>query len=290
MKMGNETMNELFTLENRIRCEILSFSGIMGIYADDLKGHVIRIHPEEEYETASTIKSFILADLYSQVHEGKKSLDEMLIYDQSNFINGSGILRDMVLGLQLTAKNMAVLMITLSDNIATNILIDYLGLEHINETIQKLGLAGTRLHRKLGIEGWDKLGTTTPEDYGKLFAMLARRELVSPEASDDMLEIFKKQKYNSTLSMYFPPFYLDEDNYGDIDPQVFIASKSGSMNKCRNDGGIVGTPYGKYVIAIFTKEFKDKQYHKEHESHIYGARASRLLFDQYMALEGRFEL
>lgn len=283
-------MEDMFSLENRIRCEILSFSGIMGIYADDLKGNVIRIYPEEEYETASTIKSYILADLYSQVQEGKKSLDELLILDQANYINGSGILRDMGMGVRLTAKNMAVLMIVVSDNVATNILIDYLGLDHINETIQKLGLVHTQLHRKLGIGGWDKLGTTTPEDYGRFFSMLARRELVSPEASDDMLGIFKKQRYNSTLSYYFPPFYLDEDNYGDLDPQVYIASKSGSMNKCRNDGGIVGTPYGKYVITIFTKDFKDKQYHKEHESHIYGARVSRLLFDQYMALEGRFKL
>ena len=62
------------------------------------------------------------------------------------------------------------------------------------------------------------------------------------------------------------------------------------MNKCRNDGGIVGTPYGQYVITILTKDFADKQYHKEHESTIYGARVSRLLFDQYMALEGRFKL
>ena len=283
-------MEEEYTLEMRIQREIMSFSGIMGIYASDLKGNVIRINAGEIYETASTIKSFILADLYRQVREGKKSLEEKLIYDTKNKINGSGILSALEAGVELTARNMAILMIIVSDNIASNILIDYLGLEHINETIHLLGLKNTRLHRKLGLEGWDKLGSTTPEDYGRFFELLAQGRVVSPESSADMLEIFKKQHYNSTLTYFFPVYYLDEDNYGDEKPDIFVASKSGSMNACRNDGGIVGTPYGQYVITILTKGFADKQYHKEHESTIYGARVSRLLFDQYMALEGRFHL
>jgi beta-lactamase class A len=73
-----------------------------------------------------------------------------------------------------------------------------------------------------------------------------------------------------------------------VGTEIYVASKSGSMKECRNDGGIVGTPYGKYVLAILTKNFHDQQYHKDHESHVYGARVSRLLFDQYLAKEGRF--
>ena len=162
-------MKEDYSLETRIRREILSFSGVMGIYASDLRGQVLEINADEEYETASTIKSFILADLYRQVWEGKKSLEELLCYDAKNRINGSGVLSALDVGLELSAKNMATLMIIVSDNIASNILIDYLGLEHINDTIQSLGLKKTRLHRKLGIEGWDKLGTTTPREYGRFF-------------------------------------------------------------------------------------------------------------------------
>ena len=283
-------MKEEYSLETRIRREIMSFSGVMGIYADDFKGNVIRLNADEEYETASTVKSFILADLYRQVWEGEKSLSEVLVYDEKNKINGSGVMSSLDVGVELTAKNLATLMIIVSDNIATNILIDYLGIDHINDTIQSLGLESSKLHRKLGVEGWDRLGTTTPEDYGRFFKLRAEGKIVSPEASAQMLEIFKKQHYNSTLTYFFPAYYLDEDNYGDEKPEIYVASKSGSMNKCRNDGGVVGTPYGQYVITILTKDFADKQYHKEHESTIYGARVSRLLFDQYMALEGRFKL
>ncbi|MDR1514911.1 MAG: class A beta-lactamase-related serine hydrolase, partial [Synergistaceae bacterium] len=72
------------------------------------------------------------------------------------------------------------------------------------------------------------------------------------------------------------------------DAPLYIASKSGSMDNCRNDGGVVGTPFGRYVIAIFTKDFRDRQYHRGHESYLYGSRVSRLLFDQFLAREGRF--
>jgi beta-lactamase class A len=118
--------------------------------------------------------------------------------------------------------------------------------------------------------------------------MIAREELVSPQASRQMLDIFRGQHYNSTLTDWLPPYYLDEDNFGPDGSQIYVASKSGSMDNCRNDGGIIGTPYGKYALVIMTKDFHDRQYHKKHESHVYGARVSRLLFDQYLAREGAF--
>ncbi|MDR3281323.1 MAG: class A beta-lactamase-related serine hydrolase, partial [Synergistaceae bacterium] len=265
----------------------------MGVYADDMRGGVVEIEADAEFETASTIKSFILADLYSQTASGAKSMSDVLTNDAEYYVNGSGMLKSLEPGTPMSVKNLATLMIIVSDNIATNMLIDYLGMNHINATISGLGFKKTRLHRKIadGYSGeghWPPLGTTTPREYGEFFAMLARGELVSPESSREMISIFKKQHYNSTLTNWLPPYYLDEDNFGNDGTEIYVASKSGSMDDCRNDGGIIGTPYGSYVVAIMTKGFHDRQYHREHESHIYGARVSRLLFDQYLALEGRF--
>jgi beta-lactamase class A len=283
-------LHEEYTLEKRIEREIMSFSGVMGVYADDLNGRVVAIGENESFESASSIKTFILADLFAQVQEGRKSLGETLTYERENFINGSGILKDFDEGTSLSVKNMATLMIIVSDNIATNILIDYLGLDHINDTIASLGFKRTRLHRKIlgGGDNWPPLGTTTPGDYGRFFSALAREELISTAASRQMIDIFRKQHYNSTLTNWLPPYYLDEDNFGKDGEQIYVASKSGSMDECRNDGGLIGTPYGRYSIAILTKCFHDRQYHKDHESHTYGARVSRLLFDQYLAKEGHF--
>lgn len=285
-------MFEEFKLERRIERETASFSGVMGVYADDLKGCVVEINADSDFETASTIKSFILAELFRQVEDGRKSLSQKLVYTEENFISGSGVLKSLEAGAELSVKNMATLMIIVSDNVATNVLIDYLGLDQINDGIKAQGFERTKLFRKIADTGgedggWPPLGTTTPRDYGRFFTMLAREELVSPEASREMLDIFRKQHYNGTLTDSLPPYYLDEDNFGK-DAPLYIASKSGSMDNCRNDGGVVVTPFGSYVIAIFTKDFHDRQYHKGHESHLYGSRVSRLLFDQYLAREGRF--
>jgi len=280
--------NEM-TLEKRIQREIMSFSGVMGIYASDLRGRVITINADQSFETASTIKSYILAVLFQKVQTGEKNLGDLLAFTASNAVNGSGLLRSLELGTQLSVKNLATLMIIISDNVATNMLIEYLGLEEINRCIESMGFTATKLHCKIGGENWARLGTTTPSDYGRLFERIAAGTLTGPEGDGEMLEILKGQHYNTLLANALPPYYLDSDNYKD--EEIFsLASKGGAMNACRNDGGIMLTPFGNYVVVIFTKEFHDKQYHTNHESYIYGGKVSRLLFDQYLALEGKFSL
>ena len=178
-------------------------------------------------------------------------------------------------------------MIIVSDNIATNMLIDYLGIDSINACIQKLGCKDTKLHNVLDFAKYHQLGTTTPRDYASMFVRIANRTLVSPEASQQMWEILSQQHYNSMIVKSLPQFYVDPDNY---DEQLFwFASKSGSMNACRNDGGIITTPYGSYVIVMLNKNFSDKQYYPEHPATVFGSRVSRLIFDQYLTLEGRIK-
>lgn len=275
------------SLKTRIKAEVVSFSGDLSVYANDFKGNIIDINADERFEAASCIKTFILADLYRQVYEGKKDLNEKLRYTPDNFVVGSGILRSLNYGIELTVKDYAVLMIIVSDNIATNIIIDYLGIDNINNTLLDLGLKNTVLHNKIDFKKYSKLGTTTPREYGFIFEKICREELWSPEISREMLSIFKEQKYNSMLTRALPQYYLDSENTGD-EELIYVASKSGSMDECRNDGGIVSTPYGKYVMALFTKNFKDPLYYIDHESTLFGAKVSRLLFDQYISLGGRF--
>lgn len=280
-------MNKL-SLEARIKAEVTSFSGDLSVYANDLKGNIIEINADEEFETASSIKTFILVDLFRQVHEGKKDLSEKLKYTEGNFVEGSGILRSLDYGVELTVKDYAILMIIVSDNIATNIMIDYLGMKNINNTLIDLGFKNTVLHNKIDFEKHSKLGTTTPREYGLIFEKICKEELWSPEASREMLKIFKEQNYNSMLTRALPQYFLDSENTGD-EELIYTASKSGSMDASRNDGGIVSTPYGKYVVALYTKNYKDPLYYIDHESTLFGAKVSRLLFDQYLTLGGKFK-
>ncbi|MBQ4573854.1 MAG: serine hydrolase [Clostridia bacterium] len=282
-------MDERLSLEKRIKAELYSYDGEMSVYINDLRGSKVEIGADEEFETASCIKTFILACLYEQIAAGKCSEEDLLTYKESHFIDGSGVIRSLNFGAQLTAVNTATLMIIVSDNIATNMMIDYLGIDTINESIQRFGCPHTKLHNPINFTLYDKLGTTTPREYASIFERIAEGKLIDPVHDAKMLAIFRKQHYNSMITKFFTPYYMDSEDTGD-DELIWVASKSGSMNACRNDGGIVNTPYGSYVIVLMNKNFGDSLYYAEHPATVFGAKVSRMILDQYLALEGRLKL
>ena len=132
-------MDSRLTLEKRIEAEIKSYDGKMGIYLDDFHGNVIAIHADEAFETASSIKTYILACLFDEVEKGNKSLEDIIEYKVEHAVDGSGVLAALEPGAKLRVKDAATFMIIVSDNIATNMMIDYLGLEKINQCIKALG-------------------------------------------------------------------------------------------------------------------------------------------------------
>ena len=277
------------TLEKRIKAELCGLDAHMSVYADDRKGHVIALDADRDFESASTIKVFILGCLYALAEAGEKSLSQELVYEKHHFVDGSGMIRSLQPGAKLRAADAATLMIICSDNIATNMLIEYLGLDRINAFIERIGCPGTRLHRSLRSDTWgERLGTITPRDYGHFFALLSGGELVSQEADAAMKEILRSQHYNRMLTGALPPYYTDPEESGADPDLIYTATKSGSMNECRNDGGIVHTPYGEYVIVLMCTDFGNKLEVDDHPAFVYGQRVSRLLFDQYLAKEGSF--
>lgn len=280
-------MSDFFDIKNRIAAEIFSYDGRMSVYLNDLKGGVIGIDEKRRFETASCIKVFILAALYDMCARGERSLDEVIECGEKHLINGSGVMRALRLPAPISVFNAATLMIIVSDNTATNLMIDYLGLDNINAFIQRAGFADTVLHNEIDFEKYDRLGTTTAADYGEFFFRLAKKELLGGEADEAMLEILKKQHYNTMLVSNIPPYYFDSEDTGD-EQLIWSASKSGSMNACRNDGGIIHTPAGDYVIVILTTEFSDSLYYNAHPSTVYGARVSRLVFERFVNNGGRF--
>ena len=142
-------MDQNMTLEKRIAAELYSYQGKMSVFVDDLQGHTVEMGADEEFETASTIKAYILAVLYLQASRGKASLTEEIEYQPEHFVDGSGMLRALGVGAKLKVKDTATMMIICSDNIATNMVIDYLGLDTINACIKELGFAHTVLHNPL---------------------------------------------------------------------------------------------------------------------------------------------
>ena len=276
------------TLEKRIDAELCGLDATMCVYADDLRGNVVCRGADEPFESASTIKIYVLGCLFAKAAAGTAALDEVLTYEKRHFVDGSGMIRALGEGARLRALDAATLMIICSDNIATNLLIDYLGLADINAYIKGIGCENTTLHRMLRSDNWgEPLGTITPRDMGLFFAKLAKGELVG---SAEMRAIFRQQHYNTMLAGQLPAYYTDAEESGADGELIYTASKSGSMDACRNDGGLVHTPYGDYVLVMMCKDFANKLEVSDHPAMVYGGRVSRMLFDQYLALEGRFLL
>ncbi len=286
---GFSASDEALPLIDMIAAELYGYDGRMGIYLNDLRGHVISLNKDEIYETASCCKMFVLSALFQRIREGSASLSDMLCFEERFAINGSGILSSLEPGTKLSVKNLATLMIIISDNIATNILIDYVGLSYINEHIKALSLTNSKLHNPIDFTRYKRLGSTSPWDYGRLWTLLCERKLSDSASCEAMLDICSRQKYNRMLTGKLPYYFLDEDNYNEPENKIiWVSSKSGSMNACRNDGGIVHTPYGEYVIVLLNKDFSDMAYHDDHPAYTYGQSVSRLVFDWYIARKGSF--
>ena len=280
-------------IENLIK----DFDGKVSIYACDEKHHEIAIHETDMVETASCIKVGILIEYYRQLKEGIKSRDDILTYDDEKYYveDGSGIIQFLEKGLQLTSKNMAILMIIVSDNIATNMMIDYLKKDNINQTLQALGLKHTKLIADiLDFDIYPQIGTTTAKEYATIFKMLRNEEILTPPLCQEIIEILKTQTKNELLIHQLP--LNDLDTIGKQDAILsYIASKSGGLGdktrkipNCRNDGGIISTKYGNYIVSIFIHHFKDEHWHIHNEGMQIGTKISSILYHNFINNKGGF--
>ena len=234
-------------LEGKIVDSIKSTPYGIGFYIKDLKGNEIKYNENKIFESASCIKVFILIEYFKQIFENRKNALEYFEYKKEDNIPGlnSGIISTFDYGLKLTSKDYVTLMIIYSDNIATNKMIKYLGIDNINKTIKELGFKDTCLFNELNLIKYFKFGQTTPYEYAKVYDMLLNNEVINEEVSKNCLEILKKQKYNDMIVKYLPT--MDLLFKGTKDSNInFIASKSGSivwtkdeMKNARNDGGII---------------------------------------------------
>lgn len=288
-------MNEL---KNKILALSSNFDGKFSMYACDNYNNVIKINDDIVVETASCIKIFILIEFYRQIMDNKKSRNDILVYNYKKdyLTNGSGIIQYLDDGLTLTSKNMAILMIIMSDNIATSKMIEYLGYDNINNTIKKLGFTKTKLiANKLDFNLYTKVGETTAYEYACIFKMLLNNEILTPPLCKEIIGILSHQQYNQMLTYKLSPKYLEEigTEKGFIN---YIASKSGGLGdegkedivNCRNDGGIISTKYGEYIVSIFINNFKDHYFYSNNPAILLGSEINKILFEAVENNNGKF--
>ena len=255
--------------------------GHVAVFAENLKtGETASFNPDEPVQTASTIKMGILLDAAEQIRAGKATLAEKLVLEHANQVEGSGVLGQLDTPLALTLKDVLTLMVIVSDNTATNLAIDRLGLAHINETLRAAGLKQTVLYKKVfmpasGPMPADQpkfgLGKTTPREMAAIMARLAECKLALDKAGSSsalqtgdgpicgaMLHMLRNQQDRDGIPRYLES--LDTSEHGSA-----IANKTGALNQVRNDVGLIASKAGPIVIAAFTFDNADQRWNGDNE-------------------------
>jgi beta-lactamase class A len=244
-------------LDQQIRSKINGFQGNVSLYAKNLKtGAAYSLNGDAPTRTASTIKLAIMIETFAEASEGKLKWTEPITDSADEKVSGSGIMQDLMDGDVLPLHDLVMLMITLSDNTATNLILNRIGGNAVNARMEALGLKQTRVMRKILGDGnnlkptpsgittegakpenkkWG-IGRSCPQEMVMLLEKLYKGELVSPEASAEMIAILKKQRDHGGIAR-------------DIKDAV-VANKTGALDALRSDVGIVYTADGPIAMAI----------------------------------------
>jgi beta-lactamase class A len=255
---------------------------MVALYAHNLKtGETASIKPDEPVQTASVIKMGILLDAAEQIRAGQASFEEKLVLTHENQVQGSGVLGQLTAPLSLTLRDILHLMVVLSDNTATNVAIDRLGIEHINATLLAAGLKQTVLYKKVYVPAKGAmppdqpkfgLGKTTAREMASIMERLAECRLsldaagrsTSPMPGDGplcgaLLHMLREQQDRDDLPRYLEA--MDTSEHGSA-----IANKTGALDRVRNDVALIASKNGPVVIAAFTWANVDQRWTGDNEA------------------------
>lgn len=267
--------------------------GHVALFAHNLKtGQTASLLPDEPVPTASVIKMGILLDAAEQIRAGQATFDERIVLTKANQVEGSGVLAELTPPIALTLGDTLTLMVVLSDNTATNMAIDRLGLAHINETLRAAGLHQTVLYKKVYVPATGPmppdqpkfgLGKTTPREMASIMERFATCRLAldgsAPRAGDGpicgkILHMLRNQQTRDKLPRYLET--LDTSENGSA-----IGNKTGELNRVRNDVALISTKAGPVVIAAFTWDNEDQRWTGENEAEQMIGRLGKTIVDRW---------
>jgi beta-lactamase class A len=237
-------------LESTIHDVDQHLDGVMGIAIEDLKtGDQFFLRENEVFAQASSIKIAVLANLYLQAQQNKLKLTDLYTVQASDLVPDSDIMNGLTPGVtRVTLRDLATMMVAVSDNSATNVLIDRVGMENVNAMLDSLGLTHTRLRRKMMDLEAAKQGReniSTPREMLLLLEAIYREKVLSKESTGDFFKVLSTNK-NSWVPR-------------DLPADVRIANKPGALEGVRNDSGIVFVEGRPYVICVMTAFLRNER-------------------------------
>ncbi len=251
--------------------------GVSALPLPGTPGEPVALSAEAAFPSASTIKLYIMAALLQAVHDGRHDLDDEITMRAGDQVGGSGVLKSLTEGRTWNLRDIAMLMMIVSDNTATNLLIDLLGVEAINGYMRAHGWNDTYLLGKLALGlGGGRTSHTSPRDLTDCMSRLWQEQFLPERETRVARHILLQQHYTDTLGRH-----IGFDAYATENP-VRIASKSGSITGVRNEVGVIARGDQGYVVAVMTKDGKDPRFWANNAGNLAIMEANALLFERFL--------
>lgn len=263
------------TLDDQVKPIVASFKGKVSLFAKNLDtGETYALNADERVRTASTIKIAVMIEAFARVAEGKAKWTDEVILTKEKKVSGSGILFELSDGLKLTLRDAVTLMMLVSDNTATNLVLDVLTTDAVNARMESLGYKQIKIMRKVGSGGESAagkdpenkkygLGMATPREMVLVMEKLERGEVVTPAVSKEMIELMKREQ--------------DRNAIGRSLWDVPMASKYGALDRLRSAVGILYTKNGRIAMAISCDDMPEIMWSVDNPAYLLMSRLSEVL-------------
>jgi len=262
-------------LDEQVKSLVGAFKGKVSLYAKNLDtGETYALNADERVRTASTIKIAVMIEAFARVNEGKVKWTDEVVLTKEKKVSGSGILFELSDGLHLTLRDAVNLMMMLSDNTATNLVLDVLTTDAVNARMESLGFKNIKINRKIGSGGDSQagkdpenkkygLGFATPHEMVLVMEKLERGEIISPAVSKEMIELMKSEqgRYAIGRSLWDLP----------------MASKYGALDRLRSAIGIIYSKKGKIAMAISCDDMPNIMWSVDNPAYVLMSQLSEVL-------------
>ena len=262
-------------LDDQVKPIVSSFKGKVSLFAKNLDtGETYALNPDERVRTASTIKIAVMIEAFARVAEGKAKWTDEVVLTKEKKVSGSGILGELSDGLKLTLRDAVNLMMLISDNTATNLVLDVLTTDAVNARMESLGFKQIKINRKVGSGGESTagkdpenkkfgLGVATPREMVLVMEKLERGEIINPAVSKEMIELMKREQ--------------DRNAIGRSLWNVPMASKYGALDRLRSAVAILYTDKGKIAMAISCDDMPEIMWSVDNPAYLLMSKLSEVL-------------